>query len=561
MVPAKNHPHHSRRAFLRTTGTVGLGLLAGCTLRNRFDLIITGGTIYDGLGNPPVQKDVGVRNGRISAIGDLRTATADRTIQAAGLVLSPGFIDIHTHTDVELLVNPKAESKIRQGVTTEVSGNCGSSPFPLNPEDSAEMQRRMKEKYGIEYAWSDLEGFFDLFRQKGLAVNYATFTGHGDLRAFVVGKNDVQPTPEQLTEMGRILADTLEQGSLGLSTGLEYAPGSYARTGELIELNKTVSALNGVYATHMRNEDDRVEEAMEEALTICRESGVSLQISHLKACNRANWHKTERLLSTLEEAGKQSPVQADRYPYTAYSTGLSAFLPLWSRQGETEDILARLKSDAEVERIREYTEDRGRRIGGWDRVIISSCNSEANSGCEGKSIRECAREAGKGPFEFIRELLIEEKTRVSIVGFAMEEENLKNVLAHPLVSVGSDGNAVAPYGLLNQGKPHPRFYGTFPRVLGKYVREEKALNLTEAIRKMTSMPAAKLGLRDRGVIAEGKIADLVLFDPDKVQDQATFTNPHQYPLGVESVIVNGALTLDNGRQTGVLNGQILRHNV
>jgi N-acyl-D-amino-acid deacylase len=444
-------------------------------------------------------------------------------------------------------------------VTTEVSGNCGSSPFPLTDENFEFYHKNLFERYGIQVRWKDAAAFLHCLAEKKISINYATFTGHSDLRAFAVGRNDVRATTEQLELMKNKLASTMESGSLGLSTGLEYAPGSYADTGELIELNKIVSKYNGIYATHIRNEDDRVEEAIEEALQICREANVSTEISHLKACNKNNWHKVDAILEKIHQAAAAGfPVKADRYPYTAYSTGLSIFLPLWSRQGETDDILARLEDKNQLPQIKEYVENRGSRIGGWDRVVIASCRNEKNKTWEGKSIQQAAEETGKEPFEFIRTILIEEKNNVDIVGFAMDEGNLKKILSSPLVMIGSDGNAISPLGKLGEGKPHPRFYGTFPRVLGKYAREEKIFDMATAVKKMTSMPAEKLSFKNRGFIKKGNIADITIFNPKTVIDNATFINPHQFPTGIEYVIVNGKITIDKGQHTGARAGVILR---
>ena len=551
----------NRREFIKAGTLAGLGVIAGCSIRNRFDLIIRNGLVIDGSSPAIYPADVGIRRDKIVAIGDLSGAGADHLIDAANQIVCPGFIDIHTHTDTELLANPRGESKIHQGVTSEISGNCGSSPFPLNEDDSRALHERLKERYGISIKWQTAAEFLTAIEMAQPALNYATFTGHGDLRAFVVGKNDVQPTPAQLEEMKRVLAATMAEGSLGLSTGLEYAPGSYAKTAELIELCKVVAANDGVYATHMRNEDDTVEEAIEEALEISRQSGVTLEISHLKACNQSNWHKVDHMLAMIENAHAQGlPVHADRYPYNAWGTGLSSFLPLWSRQGETDDILERLRNKDDLKKIKSYTESRGRRIGGWERVVISNCHNEENIIYEGKSIRECTEMTGKEPFEFIRDLLIDESNRVSVIGFAMDESNLKKVLASPLVMIGSDGSAVAPYGKLGEGKPHPRFYGTFPRVLGKYARDEKVFDLITAVKKMTTMPADKLNLKQRGYLQKNYFADIVVFNPGTVIDNATFSDPHQYPTGIEYVIVNGEISINKGEHIGASRGKVIRHH-
>ncbi|MBA7512678.1 D-aminoacylase [subsurface metagenome] len=551
----------SRREFNKTIAAGTLGLLAGCRFNNRFSIIIKNGKIIDGSGTQTFKKDIGIIGNKIAAIDDLKNATADIFIDGKNLVVSPGFIDIHTHTDTELIVNSKAESKICQGVTTEVSGNCGDSPFPLNEADFQELDTNTFEQYGVHINWRDINGFLRKLEDRKISINYATFTGHGNLRSYVIGKNDVQATPEQLKKMKDVLERSMADGSFGLSTGLEYAPGSYASTAELIELNKVVAKNGGIYATHIRSEDDHVEEAIREALQICKETDVSLQISHLKACNKSNWNKVDHILEMIHTAAESGmPVKADRYPYIAYGTGLTIFLPLWFRQGSREEILARFNDNTLIPKIKEYVENRGQSIGGWDRVMISSCFTEKNKRLEGKTIYACAVEAGTTPFEFIRNILLEEKNRVQIIGYAMDENNLKKVLSSSLVMIGSDGTAVAPYGKLAEGKPHPRYYGTFPRVLGKYSREEKLFDLPVAIQKMTSMPATKLGLHKRGLIAKDYYADIVVFNPETVIDNATFIDPHQFPSGIEYVIVNGKVTVKNGNHTGVLAGAILRHN-
>ncbi len=552
----------TRREFTKTTSMAGLGMLLGCSTRNRFDIIIVNGHIIDGTGKKSLRMDLGIQGDRISVIDNLQeNVTADRLIDATGLIIAPGFIDIHTHTDTELLVNPTGDSKILQGITTEVGGNCGSSPFPLTEDDRVSMDEYLAGKYEIHANWRRTGEFLSAIEVKGTALNYVTLTGNGDLRAFVVGKNDVRATADQMKQMKKILTESMEQGSFGLSTGLEYAPSSYANTEEIIELCKVVAQRGGIYATHMRNEDDTVEEAIDEALEICRQANISTQISHLKACNQANWHKVDNMLRMIDDAWNNGlPVKADRYPYIAYGTGMTTFLPLWARQGDRDEVLARLENKSDIPQIEKYAISRGERIGGWDRVLISSCHTDENKKWEGKNILEAAEATGKSPFEFIRSLLIEEKNRVGIVGFAMDEGNLKKVLSNQHVMIGSDGSAVAPKGKLATGKPHPRFYGTFPRVLGKYCREEKYFDLPTAVKKMTSMPAEKLNLKGRGIIKAGYYADITIFNPDTVIDNATFTDPHQAPTGIEYVIVNGKLTVENGIHTGSLGGKVLRFN-
>ena len=550
----------TRRTFAKTTILATAGLIAGCSIKNRYDVIIKNGLVLDGFGNPGMKKDIGIIADMITVIDNSIGASADRIIDASGLVVAPGFIDIHTHTDTELLVDSRGMSKILQGVTTEISGNCGYTPFPLNEDDQKEIDERLFEKYGIHAGWNSINGFLSALEKNKISMNYATFTGHGSLRGFVVGKNDVPPTTEQMKDMKRRLEESMDAGSWGLSTGLEYAPGSYASTEELIELSKVVAANGGIYNTHMRNEDDTLLEAIDEALRICREANLPLEIAHLKACNKANWYKTEQMLDKVSKAHDTGlPVNADRYPYIAYGTGLSTFLPLSTRQGDTDEIIARLQDKKQLGEIQAYAESRGERIGGWDRVMISSCRTEANKHWEGRNIKEGAELSGQSEFEFIRNLLIEERLDAGIVGFAMDEDNLKKVLSSPLVMIGSDGNAVAPEGKLAEGKPHPRFYGTFARVLGKYCREEKCFDLPTAVKKMTTMPAEKVGLKKRGSIQKGYYADITIFNPQTVIDKATFVDPHQTAEGIEYVLVNGEITVDQGKHTTKRAGKVLRH--
>ncbi|MCF7822625.1 MAG: D-aminoacylase [Candidatus Marinimicrobia bacterium] len=548
----------NRRDFVKMSALGSMGLVMGCGSARNFDLIIKNGLILDGLGGNGLRFDVGIRGNQIIAMGDLSKVKAKTIVDATGKIVSPGFIDIHTHTDIELLVNGKAESKIRQGVTTEVGGNCGASHFPFTTDRANAFHQELAKEYDLDTNWHDLDGFFTTLEKSGTAINYATLTGQGDLRACVVGRNDVPADTSQMRQMQSLLVQSVEQGSFGLSTGLEYAPGSYASTEELIQLTSVLSKYEAIYATHMRNEDDQVEEAIEEALRIGREAGVFTQISHLKACNKNNWHKVDHMLEMISSAQENQAVQADRYPYDAWGTGLSAFLPLWARQGDTDEILNRLNNTADLKKIEEYTNGRAQRIGGWDRVMISRTSNDEDKACEGKTVLAGAEEKGLAPFEFVRSLLINSRNGVSVVGFAMDEDNLKKVLSADFVMIGSDGNATAPYGKLGTGKPHPRYYGTFPRVLGKYVREENVLSLADGIRKMTSMPAHSLGIKDRGVLAEGNKADIVIFDANQVIDRATFTQPHSYPDGIETVIVNGVITISQGEHTGAMAGEIVR---
>jgi N-acyl-D-amino-acid deacylase len=374
-----------------------------------------------------------------------------------------------------------------------------------------------------------------------------------------MGFNDRPPSQEELEKMKKMVEENIRWGAIGLSSGLEYAPGSYAKADEIHELCRVAAQNGGVYATHMRDEGDQLIESLDETIEAARKTGVSLEISHFKIANPRNWSKIDAALAKVEEAKKEGiSIFCDRYPYIAGSTGLSYYFPLWAKQGTTDEFLARLKDPAQEARLRAHLAAQERKIISWSKVVISSVVSEKNKIFEGKSVQEGAKETGKKPYDFMKDLLIEERNRVDMVTFMMKEKNLKRILAHPLVGVGTDGSAVAPYGLLHRGKPHPRHYGTFPRVLGKYIREEKIVPLPEMLKKITSLPAQKFGFGKRGTLKSGYFADIVIFDKDKVIDKATWTDPHQYSEGIEYVLVNGRVVIKEGEHTGDLPGKVLR---
>jgi N-acyl-D-amino-acid deacylase len=556
-----------RRTFVRgalttvavaSAGGAGL-LLQGCSKGRDLDLVIAGGTVYDGTGGPPSKIDVGISGGAIRALGRIPRSRAAAVVDAAGLAVSPGFIDVHDHTDSDLLVNPKAESAVRQGVTTVVSGQCGGSPFPLSAEEAEDMRRRLAEEGVIDAGWTDIRGFLGRLEQSGAALNFSTFVGHGSVRAAAMGYDARPATAVELERMKGLVAEAMAGGALGLSSGLEYTPGSFAPTEELIELSRVAAASGGVYATHMRNEDVTVLEAVDEALRIAKEAAIRLQISHLKICHAAYWPKIDALMAKLEAAREAGiDLRCDRYPYIAGATTLALLFPLWSREGTTKDFVARLADPALDPRLRAALAEKEKMIGSWDKVLITSVASDKNRAVEGQNVVEASSRSGKGPYEFMRDLLIEENGRVDMVDFYGHEDILKRILSRPYVGIGGDSGAIAPYGPLSKGRPHPRFYGTFPRVLGRYVREEKIVPLEEMIRKMTAMPAAHLGFVRRGQIKTGWAADICVFDADKVIDKATFKEPAVYPEGIRKVIVNGQLVVDDGTHTGKLPGKMLR---
>lgn len=549
-----------RTAGLASAGGAGL-LLRGCTKGREFDLLIVGGTIYDGTGGPPARADIGVSGGAVRSIGRIRAARAATVIKAEGMAVSPGFIDVHEHTAEGLLVNPRAESAVRQGVTTLVSGNCGDSPFPLTDEAFENAKQTLLAEYGLDLSWRDIRGFLGRLEEAGAALNYATFVGHGTVRAAAMGFGNRAPAAAELERMKALVGEAMAGGALGLSSGLEYTPGSFASTEELVELCRVAAGSGGVYATHVRDEEGGILEAVDEAFRIARETPIRLQISHLKVGYAVNWPKFPALLERIERARAAGiEFRCDRYPYIAWATGLDIFFPIWSREGTTEDFIVRLRDPSLQDRLRAEVRIKEKELGSWDKVLISSVATGKNRPLEGVNVLDASVRAGQAPYDFIRDLLIEETGRVGMITFAMSEEQLKTLLAHPLVGVGSDGSAVAPYGPLAKGKPHPRFYGTFPRVLGKYVRDEKVIPLEEMIRKMTAMPAAHLGFVRRGMLKVGWAADLCVFDPERVIDKATYMEPAVYPEGIRQVVVNGEVVVDEGRHTGRLPGRVLRKN-
>ena len=549
-----------KTATLASAGGAGL-LLQGCSKGKDFDLVIVGGTVYDGTGGPPFRGDVGISGGAIRSIGRIRAARAAAIIKADGLAVSPGFIDVHEHTAEGLLVNPRAESAVRQGVTTLVSGNCGDSPFPLTDEGFEKLRETLAAEYGLDLNWRDIRGFLGRLERSGVALNYATFVGHGTVRAAAMGFGNRAASAAEFERMKALVADAMAGGALGLSSGLEYTPGSFASTDELVELCRIAARTGGLYATHMRNEQAGILEAVDEALRISREAPIRLQISHIKIGYAVNWPKFGALIARLERARAEGvDFRCDRYPYIAWATGLDMFFPLWSREGTTEDFIVRLRDPSLQDRLQAAVAAKEKELGSWDKVLISSVATDKNRPFEGMNVLDASVRAGKAPYDFMRGLLVEETGRVDMITFAMSEDQLKVLLAHPLVGVGSDGSAVAPYGPLAKGKPHPRFYGTFPRVLGKYVREEKVAPLEEMIRKMSAMPAAHLGFVRRGMLKVGWAADVCVFDPERVIDKATFTEPAVYPEGIRQVIVNGEVVVDEGRHTGRLPGKVLRKN-
>ena len=544
-----------KRLLLALLGAASLAVFASARQGAPFDLLITNARIIDGSGGPSAAGSVGVRDGRIAAVGRV-TGAATRTIDAGGKVLAPGFIDPHSHSDYSLLTDGNAESKIRQGVTTEVIGESGSVA-PQKPTPARN--------------WSDFTGYFAAVEKSKISVNLLSYVGLGQVREFVMGDDDRAPTPDELAKMTAVVADAMKQGAYGVATGLIYSPNAYAKLPELIALSKPAAAAGGFYASHLRYDGDKFREGLEEAIAIGENAHLPVHILHIKVTGAKNFGRMKDVIAIVEAAQKRGvEVAADQYPYVASSTGLIQTIPPWAHEGGNAKLVARLKDPATRARIRKEMDDpnptwENRLIsaGTWHNVQIASLPSRtgADTGYkrfEGWRVDDAAKEMGRDPYDFVFEMLIANGGSVSCVWFIIDESDLKLAMQQPWVSVGSDGSALATSGPLRTGVPHPRNFGTFPRVLGKYVREEHVISLEQAVHKMTGLTASQLHIADRGLIKPGLAADLVIFDPATVADRATFTDPFQYPVGIPTVVVNGRVVLDNGRHTGARPGIVIR---
>ena len=522
------------------------------------DLLIRGGTIYDGNGVAPQVADIAIDGDRITAIAPRIAARAKEVIEARDLAVAPGFIDIHSHADGTMFEDPRSESVIRQGVTTVVVGADGSSRAPGRaPEPDS--GTRMRRAYDLERSFESVSEFLGAVGRLPPSVNVATMVGLGTVRLMVVGAADRPATPSEISRMRALVAGALSQGACGASSGLEYVPGAFATPAELAAVCKPLAERRLPYATHMRNEDDRLLDSLDESIGVARGAGCPLQVSHLKTQGPRNWPKIGEALSKLETARAQGlDVAYDRYPYTAYSTGLTSLFPPWSRAGGTPAFLSRARHPDTADRIRRETLAKVDLIGGWNSVMITSMPRGKNENIPGKRVGDLAKERGADPYELTLSLVEQSRGGAGMVGFAMSEENIDRFLAHPLGMVCSDGSAFAVDGPTRRGHPHPRGAGSFARVLGRYVRERRALDLTSAIHKMTGFPAARVRLAGRGLLAAGWAADVVVFDPATVIDRATFEAPFQYPDGIRVVIVNGSIALRDGMRSERRAGRSLR---
>ncbi len=530
------------------------------------DLIVAGGRIVDGTGAAWFAGDVGVRGDRIAAIGDLTGVASKVRIEATGLVVAPGFIDLLGQSEFNVLVDNRAASKIMQGVTTEVTGE-GTSIAPVNDRlfaDQADLYRH----FNVAMDWHTLGEYFRRLEERTRpAINLATFVGAGGLRAYVVGKDSRPATRAELDQMKALVAAAMEDGALGVSSSLQYMPDRFASTDELVELASVAARYGGVYFTHLRSESGRILEALDEAFAVAERAKIPVEIWHLKTAYKANWGRMPEVLARIEAARARGlDVTANQYPYTRASNGLDSCLPLWAREGGTERLLARLRTPADRERVKKEMDDPAPPgwenqwfgSGGGDGVMLSSVLDPGLRKYEGMTLTAIGKQMGRDPRDAVMDLVIADRANSDVVISIMREDDVVAALRHPLVSIDTDSGAKAEDGPLSESKSHPRAFGTFARILGKYVRDEKVLRLEEAIRKMTSQPATRAHLQDRGILRPGMAADITVFDPATIRDVSTFEDPMHYSVGVRHVVVNGRAVVSDGKITSERPGKVLR---
>jgi N-acyl-D-amino-acid deacylase len=530
-----------------------------------YDLLIKNAMIYDGTGLPAYKGDIAVNKDVIAALGDLGEAQARQVVDAKGRAVSPGFIDTHSHTDALYLVNPRAESKIRQGVTTELTGQCGNQSAPLYGVAKG-ATKKLANEYGVSVDWETFGQFCDRLEKNGLAINTAPLLGHGNIRVCVIGFDAREPNATELAKMVEITEQSMREGAWGISSGLIYPPGSYAKTDEVTAVAKAAAKYGGIYATHMRSEMDGLIDSMHETLEIGEKSGATVLISHHKSSGKKNWGKVKISTAMMDEfRAKGHKIYCDVYPYTAGSTSLTSLIPSWAHDGGVPKLLERLQDDKTWATIKKHMDegcDGWEQLtqAGYDNIYVTSVGSDKNRWAEGKNIEEIGKKFGHKDYrETVKQLLLEEQGNVGMVLFMMSEDDVKHVLGYKYAIVGSDASALSPQGVTGRGKPHPRAYGTWPRVLGKYVREEKVTTLEDAVRKMTGLAAEVMGLKDRGTLKPGMKADIVVFNPETVIDKATFQEPHAFPVGIDWVIVNGVPVVEENVQNDKMPGKVLRH--
>jgi dihydroorotase/N-acyl-D-amino-acid deacylase len=546
---------------------VFLALLLLCSLAlaqtPSFDVVITHGHIIDGTGSPWYSGDIGIRDGKIAAIGNLTPSQRMRTIDAGGKVVAPGFIDMLGQSELTILVDPRLPSKIFQGITSEITGE-GSSIAPLN-DAIIQSDRSGFEHFKVTPDWRSFRQYFGRLEKQGMGINLASYVGATQVRRMVLGDDDKQPTPAQLEQMQALVREAMKDGTVGVSTSLEYAPAPYAKTEELIALAAEASKFGGIYATHMRDESASVLEAIDEALRIGREAHIPVEIWHIKVAGKDNWGRMPEVVAKINAArAAGADVSADTYAYTAWYNGFSAFIPPWAHDGGDAKLVERLKDPVTRARIRQDMltpskawDNEWQEIPGPDAIMIGAVENPALAPLLGKRLSETAKSSNKDPMDALFDILIQDpSTEVAV--FGMSQPDVTLALQQPWVAIDNDSEGTSPEGILGQSHPHPRAYGTFPRILAKYVREERVLTLEDAIRKFSALPAQRMRLTDRGVLKAGMWADVVIFDPASVHDRATFDNPNQLSEGMEYVLVNGVPVIDQGKMTGALPGKVLR---
>lgn len=532
----------------------------------KYDLVIRNGHIIDGTGSPWYGGDVGIRDGRIVAIGRLGDAGAKRSIDAQGKIVAPGFIDMLGQSELTILVAPSLPSKIYQGITTEITGE-GDSVAPLD-ERIIKNNQAAYDHLGIRPTWRTLSDYFTRLEKQGIGINFGTYVGAASVRRIVLGDDDVQPTPAQLERMQALVEAAMRDGAMGLSSALQYAPAPYATTHELIALARAASRYGGIYATHMRDEGNAEFNALDEAFRIGREAPIPVEIFHLKAAGKANWGTMPRIIDAIGRARAGGvDVSADTYAYTAWGNSLASIVPPWAHAGGDDKLLARLKDPTTRAQIKQYILDPGKddewnnewkEAPGPDGVLVTSVGNPALRPLQGRRISDIAREWHQDPLDAALDILVKDNAATSVAVFGMDQADVTLVLKQPWVSVCNDSEGTEPTGILGQAHPHPRAYGTFPRIIHKYVEQEHVLTLPDAIRKFTALAAQRMGLTERGVIKPGMYADVVVFDPAKVRDTATFEQPNQLAEGMDFVIVNGVPVIADGKMTHALPGKVLR---
>src|SRR5437016_2609332 len=547
--------------FLFFTIIIGGGQIASADAP--FDIVIKGGTVYDGTGGEGHVTDVAIRGDRIAGLGDFAKASVKKTIDARGLAVAPGFINMLSWSNESLIQDGRSQSEIRQGVTTEIMGE-GESMGPVNDRMKARIVREQTD-IKFEIKWNTLAEYLRYLEKRGISCNVASFLGATTVREYVIGLEDKQPTPEQLDQMRELVRTEMETGALGIGTSLIYPPAFYAKTEELIELCKVAAKYQGKYISHMRSEGSRLLEALDELIRISREAKIPAEVYHIKVSGQQNWPKIDDLLSRIEAAQKEGlKITADMYTYTAGGTGLDASLPPWTEDGGYPALFKRLRDPATRQKIKAEVQ---KPAGGWENlyfdaggpehILLAEFRSDKLKPLTGKSLAEVAGMRGKDPIDTAMDLIAEDESQVGTLYFIMSEDNVKKELAKPWISFGSDEASQAPEGLFLKSNPHPRAYGNFARVLGKYSRDEKVIPMKEAVRRLSGLPATNLGLDHRGFLKEGMFADVVVFDPATIADRATYEKPHQYAVGMKHVFVNGVQVLKDGEHTGAKPGRAL----